>query len=355
MKRTAAKYAFIVAMSCVTLMLPQALTSLARTQVPTVDKFLKETAGLSDIQVADIHRGNALAKVLDSSTPEQVMVFGIVYVESSPEKYLRLANDFDTLRKLPGYLAIQKFSDPPQLSDLRDFTITEEDLKELKACKPGDCDVQLPSEAMPQFQNSVNWTAADAGRQANQLAQRMALQAIQAYQNGGNAALGVYRDKNHPARIGDTFQALIARLKALPLYLPEVNRLLLEYPNVPLGTAQSEFYWEKVNFGLKPTLRILQQITYRGGSPSNPTYAVARKQLYASHYFQSALDLTVCIRDNTRPNERGFYLITVKGSQQAGLTGIKGGIVRKVAVSKSRSALENTLTAMKQKLEGDLR
>src|SRR5262245_48278584 len=101
MKRTFAKYAVILAMSC---------GALAHEQVPSLDKFLKETAGLSDVQVAEIHRGNALAKVLDSSTPDQVMVFGIVYVESSPAKYLQLENDFDTLRKLPGYLAIQKFS-----------------------------------------------------------------------------------------------------------------------------------------------------------------------------------------------------------------------------------------------------
>ena len=78
---------------------------------------------------------------------------------------------------------------------------------------------------------------------------------------------------------------------------------------------------------------------------------MALKQLYASHYFQSALDLTVCIRDAARPNEHGFYLIIVKASQQAGLTGLKGGIVRKVAVGKTRSSLEHSLTAIKQRVE----
>jgi len=95
----------------------------------------------------------------------------------------------------------------------------------------------------------------------------------------------------------------------------------------------------------------VQQIIYRGGNPADPVYAVALKQLYASHYFQSALDLTVCIRDAARPNEHGFYLITVKASQQAGLTGLKGGIVRKVAVGKTRSSLEHSLTAIKQRVE----
>jgi hypothetical protein len=135
------------------------------------------------------------------------------------------------------------------------------------------------------------------------------------------------------------------------VYLPDLNRLLFEYPDVQPANSYSEFYWEKVNFGLKPTLRIVQQVIYRGGTTADPAYAVALKQLYASHYFQTALDLTVCVKDAARPTEKGFYLITVKASQQAGLTGLKGSILRKVAVGKTRSSLENTLTAIKQRLE----
>jgi hypothetical protein len=75
---------------------------------------------------------------------------------------------------------------------------------------------------------------------------------------------------------------------------------------------------------------------------------VAEKQIYASHYFQTALDLSVCFKD---PQRSGFYIITVKGSKQAGLTGLKGGIVRKVAVDKTRSSLERVLVTIKQKLE----
>ena len=82
----------------------------------------------------------------------------------------------------------------------------------------------------------------------------------------------------------------------------------------------------------------------------DPAYAVAVKQIYASHYFETALDLTVCVRDQESP-DRGFYLITLKGSQQAGLTGLKGSIVRKVAVDKTRSSLERALASIKQKLE----
>ena len=57
-----------------------------------------------------------------------------------------------------------------------------------------------------------------------------------------------------------------------------------------------------MNFGLKPTLRIVQAVIYRGASPDQPA-AMAVKQLYASHYFETALDLTACVRDMDR---KGF-------------------------------------------------
>src|SRR5262245_39008299 len=179
------KNTFCLSIACFLLTLPQALTAAAGEQTFILDKFLRESVGLNNVQIDTVHRGKPVAIVLDSPTPDQVFVFGTIYIDAPPERYLQLANDFDSLRKLPGYIAIQKFSDPPQPSDLRTFTIDPQDLKELKTCKSGDCEVQLPSEAMDDFQKSVNWTAADAGSQANRLAQQMALQALVAYQKGG--------------------------------------------------------------------------------------------------------------------------------------------------------------------------
>jgi hypothetical protein len=319
-------------------------------QSPEPDKFYREYVRLSDDQIASIHSGKAVAKIIDSPTADEVLVFGSVYVNSTPDSYLKFASDIDELRKLPGYLAIRKFSDPPQLSDLEGLTLNEDDVKELKNCKPDDCKVQLPAESMEEFQKQVNWSAPDVADQVNHIGQKMALEALQQYIHGGNEALGTYRDKKHPTAVAETFASLLSQSKALPAYLPVLDRYLLDYPVAPSSQIQSQFYWEKINFGLKPTLRIVQAIVFRGVGPTEPAYAVAIKQLYASHYFETALDLTVCVR-STAPGQNGFYLITLKGSQQAGLTGLKGGIVRHVAVDKTRSSLEKALASIKEKLE----
>jgi len=61
--------------------------------------------------------------------------------------------------------------------------------------------------------------------------------------------------------------------------------------------------------------------------------------------------VSVCVTDAAHPERPGFYLITLKGSQQEGLTGAKGSIVRKVAVDKTRSGLEDALGAIKATVE----
>jgi len=312
--------------------------------------FFKRHIGLSDDQIRAIRSGQSVAKILDSPTADEVFVFGAVYVQSTPEEYLKLASDIDALKKLPNYLAIRKFNDPPQLSDLDGLSLEEDDFKDLQKCREGKCEIQLPTDAMDDFRTKVNWSASDAHEQANRIAKTLMLEALKKYEEGGNAELGVYRDKNNPAAVEQAFQSLINRSKALPVYLPELQSYLLNYPKAKSEHIESEFYWEKVNFGLKPTIRLLQAVVYRGADATGPKDAVAVKQLYASHYFHTALDLTVCVRaDKGKP--QGMFLITLKGSQQAGLTGLKGSIVRKVAVDKTRSSLQRALATIKVSLE----
>src|SRR6201987_5051520 len=152
-------------------------------------RFFRDFVGLNEDQIAAIRSGKAVAKVIESRTPDEVFVFGSIYVEASPESYLKLASDVDAVRKLPGYLAIQAFSDPPQISDLEGFTLEKQDIEELKNCKAGHCEVQLPTEAMEDFKQSIDWSAPDVADRVNHLARQMALQALLNYMNGGNAAL----------------------------------------------------------------------------------------------------------------------------------------------------------------------
>ena len=307
--------------------------------------------GLTTQEIAAIDAGRPVAKVLSWGGPSEVYVFGAVHVDGSPETYLEAARDIGRLSATPGYQGAGEIRADATVADLGALAFDPDDVKALKTCREGSCDVQLPTSGIQRFRDGVDWSRPDAADQANALARAGVLQLVQAYRGGGNEALGEYRDKQHPARVADQFQTMIGRASTLPDVLPELRRYLLEYPKAELAGANSFFYWEKVAFGLKPTIRVNHAVIYRGRSQGRGFGVVAIKQLYATHYFHTALDLSVCVDDGATVAPHGFYLLTLKGSEQEGLTGAKGSILRKVVVDKTRSSLESALASIKRSVE----
>jgi hypothetical protein len=307
--------------------------------------------GLTSQQIATIDSGRPVAKVLSWGGPSEVYVFGAVHVNGSPATYLNLARDIKRLGGTEGYLGIGELPEKATVADLSAMTLDADDIKALKNCKEGSCDVQLPTGSIRAFQDTVNWTEPDPSGQVNALAREMVIDMIREYQRGGNAALGVYRDKENPARVAEQFEKMIGRATAVPDVMPELKRYLLQYPEADLSGADSFLYWEKVSFGLKPTIRVNHAVVYTARVQNREIQAVAIKQLYASHYFHTALDLSVCVVDTTHPESPGFYLLTLKGSEQEGLTGFKGSILRKVVVDKTRGSLESALASIKKTVE----
>jgi hypothetical protein len=325
--------------------------SFCRSQTSSeLNTYFQQNVGLSQDQIAAIRGGQAVAKVAKSRIPDEIFVFGAVFVKAAPESYLKLAYDFDHLRKIPGYEAIEKFSNPPQISDLKGYSYDSEDIKALKNCKPDDCQLQLPASSIETLQKSVDLSSPDAEKKVTQYVDRIVIERLLAYQKDGNQALGVYNDKKHPTNVAEQFKYMLSYSQLLPTILPDFYKYLLDYPKAKPANVEEFFYWDKVKFGLKPTLRVVQVVSMQGNNPHEPAYTIAEKQLYASHYFETALDLTFCVSSDD-PKQPGFYLIKFMGSEQAGLTGFKGSIVRSHAVGRSASSLQKSLTAIKGALE----
>ena len=229
---------------CVVMATGLSLPGISQT-TPELQKFFRNSIGLNPYQIADISAGKAVSKVLESRTPAEIFVFGAVYIKAAPVSYIQFATDFNRLRKLPEFLAIGKFSNPPRLKDLDGFAFDAHDIKALKECRPGHCEIQLPAESIEDFHKSINWEAPDLDRQVNDYVHQRVIQRLQAYRREGNQALGVYNDKRTPVNVASQFEHMLSYSRVLPAYLPDFYHYLLAYPHAKSPNIQDTFSGRK--------------------------------------------------------------------------------------------------------------
>src|SRR4029453_17937082 len=101
--------------------------------------------GLTSQQIAAIDAGRSGAKVLAWGGPSEVYVFGAVHIAGSPETYLEAARDLGRLSGTPGYQGVGEIGDDGTVAALSGLAFDPDDVKALKTCREGACDVQLPS------------------------------------------------------------------------------------------------------------------------------------------------------------------------------------------------------------------
>jgi len=193
-----------------------------------LENHLKQDLGLSQDQIASIRNGQPFAVALDSRSPAEVFVFGAIYINADPASYLKYAYDFNRLRSTPGYLAINQYSNPPQLSDLKGFGLDSDDIQSLKNCNPGNCAIQLPASTIEDVRKAINWSAPDVDNQVNQYLQKTALTRMQLYQQQGDKLFGeVYNDKKQQVNVADQFKYILSYTKALPQNVPELYNYIV--------------------------------------------------------------------------------------------------------------------------------
>jgi hypothetical protein len=299
--------------------------------------------------------GSAVIRSLDTPIHEELAYVGAVYIDAPSERFVERFRDIVRFEGGPGIPQIARFGSPAKLQDLASLTLPPADLATLRLCRPGECDVKLSAAAMLRFRDEVDWASPKAARQADEVAREMIFALVRAYQTEGNAALGHYDDGDETLSVSDHFRALLTSTDPLPVPVPELLAYLDDYPHRRLAGAEDFFYWTVVDFGLKPTIRVNHVVIYPlPGSPppSGVRYAIAIKQLYASHYLHTTLELRFLI-DDDREDGRTASLISITRSRSDGMTGFKGLFLRSIIRRRSRDAILRYLDQVKRQVERD--
>lgn len=312
---------------------------------PVLDEYVRTVAGLTSDEIVSLLDGAPLAKLLETEVSREVAVFGAVWIDAPMADYVDAVEDIETFERGDGFLITRRISDPPRLEDFDGLELPAEDIEDLQSCRVGDCEIKLSQGPLERIQTEIDWSRPTASDEVHVIVRRLLFDFVTGYLEGGNEQLGVYRDSEDPTFVADEFESMIERLPALVDYLPDLQRYLLEFPDASLPGATSFLYWQMVEFGLKPTLRV-NHVVIR---PSERGVAVATKMLYASHYFWTALDLRLLVPDPARGP--GFWLITHGRSRSDGLAGFTGLFVRGRAERGARDGAMAVLRATKARLE----
>jgi len=289
--------------------------------------------------------GGPVVKLLQSDPAREVAVFGAVWIKGSPREYVKLVKDIEQFERGGAFRITKRISNPPQLSDFAAFKLDQEDLKSLRTCKVGDCEIKLAESALLRVRQSVDWSKPNAAAAAEALAKQLMLDFINGYVEAGNEGLAVYRDAARPTFVATEFKSMIDRMPELGEHLPELRAYLLGYPKVTIPGATSILYWQETQFGLKPTTRINHLvIDDRPG-----VTAIASKLLYASHYFWTALDVRVLIEDPARGP--GFWFVNIARSRSDGLSGFVGNMIRGRVQNEAQKGIESAMLTTKARVE----
>jgi hypothetical protein len=314
---------------------------------PALASFLTGEARATPSEREALLAGNPLVKFLDADPSMETAVLGAVWVSAPRRLYVEQVKDIEQFERGGAFRLTKRISEPPSADDFASLTISDQDFEDLKGCKLGDCVLKLDEDGLQTLRAEVDWRKPTAKADATSLFRRLALKYVTGYREGGNARLGVHRDKDRPTFVAKEFRSMIDRLPRLTAELPDLTRYLLEYPKTPLANSTDFLYWQETQFGLKPTVRISHLVIQ--DRPDGTV--VASKMLYSSHYFWTALELRVLLPDPARGP--GFWLVTVNRSRSDGLSGFTGRLIRSRVRSEVENGTRSALAATKTRLESN--
>jgi hypothetical protein len=312
-------------------------------------ELLQTRLDITEANLASLARGEAITRVLRTKQDEEIAALRIVRVDVSAELFIHGFRDIVAFKKSSSVLQVGKFSNPPRPEDLNGLTLDPCCLDAIKHCEAGQCAVQMSDQMMERFRGEINPGAPGYEARANSLARKILVDYVKAYLLAGNPALIEYHDQEKVVRLADQYRYLLEQSRFLADYAPEFYKYLEEFPKASSPNVENFIYWSKEKYGLKPVLSITHVAIYKRTLGNRTEVLVASKQLYANHYFDASLGLTVFVEGNER-GALGSYLMYLNRSHIGALRGYFVRLKRSFIEARIRQGLGTNLVMIKRRL-----
>jgi hypothetical protein len=321
-------------------MLTAILIAALQAPVP-LDQFLRERLGFSDQQRSEIAAGRVVTRVLTTTNDEEIAIVGVVRLPVSADSAVGRVWDTRRLARRRETTQFGRFGVPPTPADLARFQLPDADRQPLRECRSARCALKLPTAVIERV-GAIDWRAPNADSAATVVLRNWMLEYVRGYVAIGNDALIIYGDAETPLPLHTGFHALLAESPYVFNDAPSFHHYLNEFPRRPLPGVEDTLYWSSEDIGLRPLTTVTHASLYRP-PPGGAAALIARKQVYASHYFHAALSIVTIIDDPRAAADPASYVIDV---QRFLFDTRLGGFVRRKAQGRLAADLQSRLETL---------
>ena len=297
-----------------------------------------------------IESGGAVVTIMPARGRD-LAAFGITRTSASGSRLIAWTREIERLYRGRYIPAIGRFSAPPRLEDLSALTLDDDDLGDLRKCRPGDCDVKLSDPELDQIRRAAADGAGDRWEEGILLAFRQVVLArAQSYLAAGLTVAPPYHDRKTPISPDAEFAEVTARVGLEPIDGARALRYFHSYPAGDAAGVESLLYWSRETLGGgKPIVSITHVAIFRNLHPPLPYAAVAARQVYASHYLTASLSFTIIVGGlDAAPH----YLVYLRRLRTDAFERPFGRFIRTIVERRIRSEAPAVLDGLRRTLEG---
>jgi len=291
----------------------------------TLDDFLTSAIRLNAQELGALGRGETVAKMLPTADSRDIAVFGAVRIDVPRPFFIDRQRDLPRALKTPTRTQAVVFSDPATAADVQLVDMSNDDIKELRSCRPSDCNFKLPATDMEGARTTIG-AGADAKARVAEAARKRMVEYVTDYRSRGNAAMIVYDDRG-TVRSSDALGAMLRDSSLVFLAVPSLGQSLIDYPrSKPAGGTEAIFWSRDELPHLRRVLRITHQTIFAPPERQDLTL-IAAKQIYADHYFEAGLEVLAAVDRGTD----GITLVAIRRFRfdhmpSGGLLNIRGRV-----------------------------
>jgi hypothetical protein len=310
-------------------------------------EFLAPWIVVSSDDRARLDRDQVIARTLPGPKA-QLGVFVATRLNAQPDVLAAWTRAIAELKRSRFVLAVGRFSDPPRPSDLDGLTLDERDLDALRRCRPGACGLKLSAAEIGALTGVAARASADWRHAIQREFRRLLVARVNQYRVGGLAASSPPADRPTTETSQKAFEAIVNESPYL-MQTPAVVSWLTGYPHAD-AAVESFFYWSKEHYAEgKPVVSVTHVgIVHSDTDRRLPAVLVASKQIFATHYVEGGLGLTMVVRDDATGTT---YLAYVNRSQVDLLRGWFGGLVRSVLADRLERHAPQIVRSLRARLE----